>query len=185
LFWESGTASGTAGNEWRNGAQLFLHRQDPRRTRTGVRHHQNKCRCRHRHPVKRRSGTAPVRHCCYGLGGIKSTANMHKRKKHRSNKRHRSNFTYTFTRISRRFFGKLGLSMLTTVLVDQLKRLVPFLNNAPVPNDPRVVTIKGPTIGPTAQTFPPTVTAMAPLRINVSSSVLFVDAFETKSPSAS
>jgi hypothetical protein len=57
-----------------------------------------------------------------------------------------------------------------------------LFHNAPVP---KVVTIEPPTIGPTAQLFPPTVAAVAPLRINVSSSVLVADSFQTKPPSAS
>src|SRR5262249_1976591 len=158
--------------------------------------------CSHRHDCsyafgerKKRSNKVQIRatdlSCPPSLLGF-PTASMGKKKKRQQTPEihiHLHPPSEQPRRLSRRVFGSLGLNLLANVLaglvLEPLKRFIPFLDNAPVGNDPRVVTIQAPTIGPTAQPFPPSVATVAPLRFSVSSSAVFVDSFKSKLQSAS
>jgi hypothetical protein len=84
---------------------------------------------------------------------------------------------------TRRAF-RLGRRAFLTVLGNVVGGWVfeQLFHNAPVP---KVVTIEPPTIGPTAQPFPPSVAyeGMVPLRIAVTSTVVFSDSVQGRSSS--
>src|SRR5947207_1140694 len=74
-------------------------------------------------------------------------------------------------RFSRRVFDGVLITALGGLVLDRLKAFLPFIPNGVVRND-HTIQLQLPTISPSAsQTFPPTVIAVAPLRINVSDSI--------------